>query len=130
VNVINREYSDIHDVVRERVDGNCVTRSLVLCICFVDRCLSFCTCSFGHCIVCSFSIYRFWLPPFGILYIQILITSLWNLRYTDADYLFGIFKLFLSIWLSCLGTLIPPKILNVSTTLSLDLERTWRLFAL
>ena len=25
-----------------------VTRSLVLCVCFVDRCLSFCTFSFGH----------------------------------------------------------------------------------
>jgi len=27
------------------------TRSLVLCVCFVDRCLSFCTFSFGHCVV-------------------------------------------------------------------------------
>ena len=45
-----------------------VTRSLVLCVCFVDRCLSFCTFSFGHCVVCSF---------------------------TDSDYHFGIFKLFL-----------------------------------
>ena len=26
-----------------------VTRSLVLCVCFVDRCLSFCPWSFGHC---------------------------------------------------------------------------------
>jgi hypothetical protein len=29
-----------------------VARSLVLCVCFVDRCLSFCTFSFGHCVVC------------------------------------------------------------------------------
>jgi len=29
----------------------------------VDRCLSFCTFSFGHCVVYSSSIYRFWLPP-------------------------------------------------------------------
>ena len=36
-----------------------VTRSLVLCVCFVDRCLSFCTFSFGHCDVCSSSIYEF-----------------------------------------------------------------------
>jgi hypothetical protein len=43
-----------------------VTRSLVLYVCFVDRCLSFCTFSFGHCVVCSSSIYGFWLPPFGI----------------------------------------------------------------
>jgi hypothetical protein len=32
------------------------TRSLVLCVCFVDRCLSFCSFSFGHCVVCSSSI--------------------------------------------------------------------------
>jgi hypothetical protein len=36
-----------------------VTRSLVLYVCFVDRCLSFCTFSFGHCVVCFFSIYGF-----------------------------------------------------------------------
>jgi hypothetical protein len=44
-----------------------VTRCLVLCVCFVDRCLSFCTISFGHCVVCSSSIY-------------------------DSDYTCGIFK--------------------------------------
>jgi hypothetical protein len=38
-----------------------VTQYLVLCVCFVDRCLSFCTFSFGHCVVCS-SIYGFGLP--------------------------------------------------------------------
>ena len=43
------------------ISGVCVTRSLVLYVCFVDRCLSFCTFSFGHCVVCS-SIYGFWLP--------------------------------------------------------------------
>jgi hypothetical protein len=48
---------------------------------------------FGHCVVCSSSIYGFWLPPFGIF--RILIT-LWYLRYTDSDYPFGIFKLFTS----------------------------------
>jgi hypothetical protein len=36
-----------------------VTRSLVLYVCFVDRCLSFCTFSFGYCVVCSSSIYGF-----------------------------------------------------------------------
>jgi len=30
-------------------------------LCFVDRCLSFCTFSFYHCVVCSSSIYVFWL---------------------------------------------------------------------
>ena len=39
-----------------------VTRSLVLCVCFVDRWLSFCLFSFGHGFVCSSSIYRFWWP--------------------------------------------------------------------
>jgi hypothetical protein len=42
-----------------------VTQSLVLYVCFVDRCLSFCTSSFGHCVVCSSSIYLF--PQCGIL---------------------------------------------------------------
>ena len=45
-----------------------VTRSLVVYVCFVDRCLSFCTFSFGHCVVCS---------------------------YTDSDCPCSIFKLFL-----------------------------------
>jgi len=45
------------------------TQCLVLSVCFVDRCLSFWVFSFGHCIVCSFSI-------------------------TASDYLFAIFKLF------------------------------------
>jgi hypothetical protein len=60
---------------------------------------------FGHCVVCSSLIYRFWLPPFGIFWplcclfffdLQILITSLWYLLaivlfvllwFTDSDYL-------------------------------------------
>ena len=37
-----------------------VTRSLVLYVCFVDLCLSFCTFfSFGYCVVCSSSICGF-----------------------------------------------------------------------
>ena len=36
-----------------------VTRSLVLYVCFVVRCLSFCTFSFDHCVFCSSSIYGF-----------------------------------------------------------------------
>jgi hypothetical protein len=47
-----------------------VTRSLVLCVCYVDRCLAFYTFSFGHCVVCSFSIYGVWLP---LWYLQILL---------------------------------------------------------
>ena len=47
-----------------------VTRSLVLYVCFVDRCLSLCT--FGHCVVCPCSIYGFWLP---FWYLQTLLTG-------------------------------------------------------
>ena len=42
-----------------------VARSLAWCVCFVDCCLSVCAFSFGHCVVCSSSIYGFWFP-FGI----------------------------------------------------------------
>ena len=49
-----------------------VTRSLVLCVCFVDRCLSFYTFSFAHCFVCSSSIYWFWLP---LWYLQNLLSE-------------------------------------------------------
>ena len=38
-----------------------IIRSLILCVCFVDRSLSFCIFSFGHCVVCP-SIFGFWLP--------------------------------------------------------------------
>ena len=41
---------------------------------FVDGCLSFCPFSSGHCVVCS------------------------SLIYTDSDYPFGFFKLFLCTW--------------------------------
>jgi hypothetical protein len=57
--------------VQPGFSGVCVTRSLVLCVCFVDRCLSFCNFSFGHCVVCS-SIYGFWLP---IWYLQARLTA-------------------------------------------------------
>jgi hypothetical protein len=52
-----------------------VTRSLVICVCFVYRCLSFCTFSFSNCVVCSSPIYRFWLP---LWYLQTLLQVLWN----------------------------------------------------
>ena len=50
--------------------GVLVTRSL--CVYFVDRCLSFCTFSFDHCVVCSSSTYVFWLP---LWYLQILLSK-------------------------------------------------------
>ena len=51
--------------------GDRATRSLVLCVCFVDRRLSFC--------------------PFLVIVLSVL------LRFTDSDYPFIIFKLFLSL---------------------------------
>jgi hypothetical protein len=59
-----------------------VTRSLVLYVCFVDRCLSFCTFSFGYYVVCSSSIYRFWLP---LWYLQTLLTTvLFFMKWTEV----------------------------------------------
>jgi hypothetical protein len=65
--------------------GVCVIRSLVLCVCFVDRCLSFCPFSFDHCVVCP-SIYGFWLP---LWYLQTLlkpVTFLWLSQSQDMDF--------------------------------------------
>ena len=55
--------------------GDRVTWTLVLCVCFVDRCLSFCPFSFSHCVVCS-SIYEFSLPLWYLqtLHIYVCIT--------------------------------------------------------
>jgi len=52
-------------------NGVRVTQTLILCVCFVEYCLSFCPFSFGHCVVYSSSI-------------------------TDYDYSFGIFNLFIA----------------------------------
>ena len=61
-------------------NGVRVTRSLVLYVCFVDRCLSFCTFSFGHCVVCSSSIYGFWFP---LWYLQTLLNIYKWTTYSD-----------------------------------------------
>ena len=45
--------------------------ALVLCLCFVDRCLSVCTFPFGRCVVCP-SIYGFWIP---LWYLQTLLKT-------------------------------------------------------
>ena len=60
-----------------------VTRSLTLCVCFVDRCLSFCPFYFCHCVVCSSSIYGFWLPLWYLLATVLSVL----LRSMDSDYL-------------------------------------------
>jgi len=49
-----------------------VTRSLVLCVCFVDRCLSFCIFFLCQCIIYSSLIYQYWLPH---LFLQPLLHS-------------------------------------------------------
>ena len=78
-----------------------VTRSLVLYVCFVDRCLSFCPFSFGHCVVCSSSIYGFWLP--------LLVSS-------NSSYLFNMVEHY---FLNCCCLLI----LVYDSTLPLNLAR-------
>ena len=50
-----------------------VTLSLVLYVCFVDRCLSFCIFSFDHCFICSSSLCGFWLP---LWYLQTLLAPI------------------------------------------------------
>ena len=57
--------------------------------------------SFGHCVVCSSSIYGFWLPLWYLLPNVLSVL----LRYTDSDYPFGIFKLCIwnaFVWKTCL----------------------------
>jgi hypothetical protein len=49
-----------------------INRSLDIYVWFVYRCLSFCIFSFGHCVVCSSSIYGFWLP---LWYLQTLLST-------------------------------------------------------
>ena len=68
-----------------------VTRSLVLWVCFVDRYLSFCTFYFGHCVVCSYSIYGFWII-FGIfkrfIYFIISVIKLAEHHHLTLKYLY------------------------------------------
>ena len=60
--------------------------------------------SFGHCVVCSFLIYWFWLPLWYLL--AIVLSDL--LRFTDSDYTFGIF------WPLCCLTFFDLQILITS----------------
>ena len=55
------------------VSGVRGTWSLVLYVCFVDHCWSFCPFSFGHCVVCPSSIYGFRLPCW---YLQTLLREI------------------------------------------------------
>ena len=73
-----------------------VTRSLVLYVCFVDRCLSLCTFSFGHCVVCSSSIYGFWLP---LWYLQTLLLVISNQHISPDVYFSTIFQYYMAVQL-------------------------------
>ena len=57
VPLVEQELLTLPEHMRSRpvFSGVPVPRSLDLCVCFVNRCLSFC-------VVCSSSIYGFWLP--------------------------------------------------------------------
>ena len=78
------------------LSGVCVIRSLVLYVCFVDRCLSFCSFSFGHCVVCSSSIYWFWLP---LWYLQTLLVLLFFFFWPLCSlFFFDLLILITSLW--------------------------------
>ena len=65
-------------------NGFRVARSLVLYVCFVDCCLSFCTFPFGHCVVCSSSIYGFWLSLWYLQTLQCIKPGQWAIIYLCA----------------------------------------------
>ena len=89
--------------------------SLVLCVWFVDRCLSLCTFSFGHFVVCSSLIYGFWLPfwCFVVIVLSVL------LRYTDSDYPFGILWSLSCVFFLDMRILITPLVSSNSSCIKL-----------
>ena len=62
--------------------------------------------SFGHCVVCSSMIYRFWLHPWYLLVI-VLSVLLW---YTDSDYSLGIFWPLCCLFFYDIQILITPLV--------------------
>jgi hypothetical protein len=62
--------------------------------------------SFGHCVVCSSSIYGFWLPLWYLLAIVLSVL----LRYTDSDYPFGIFWPLCCLFFFDIRILITPLV--------------------
>ena len=69
---------------------------IVSCVVFVDRWLSFCPFSFGHCVVSPCQVYGFWLSLWYLQTFHVLFDIVLSvlLRFTAFDYPFGIFKLF------------------------------------
>jgi hypothetical protein len=75
------------------------------CLSFFDlRILITSLVSFGHCVVCPSSIYGFWLPLWYLLAVVLSVL----LRFTDSDYLFGIF------WPLCCQSFFDLRILITS----------------
>ena len=82
--------------------NNCSTDwSFPLSLCFVDRCLSFCSFSFGHCVVCSSSIYRLWLP---LWYLQTLLVNILEFKQILWSFFTSIYLseyILYSVWFVC-----------------------------
>ena len=57
--------------------------------------------SFDHCVVCSSSIYGFWLPLWCLQTLLLTIVLFVHLRYMDSDYPFDVFKLFFDHYFVC-----------------------------
>ena len=77
------------------------------CLFFFDiRILITLVVSFGHCVVCSSSIYGFWLPLWYLLVIVLFVL----LRYTDSDYPCGIFWPLCCLFFFDIRILIAPLV--------------------
>jgi hypothetical protein len=110
------------------------TRSLVLYICFVDRCLSFWLFLFGHCVVCSSSMYGFWLPlwylqtlMFCRLWFVLFILLLYVLWLTASGYPVGIlnFSIYNRCFLLIFIVWLKSEIQTVNINTNLTDNRRW-----
>jgi hypothetical protein len=74
----DREIFEVMTLILPVLSGARVTRSLVLYVNFVARCLSFSTFSFGHYVVCSSSIYMDSDCPFDIFKLFLQHSQIWT----------------------------------------------------
>ena len=72
--------------------------------------------SFDHCVVCSSSIYGFWLPLWCLQSLLLIIVLCVLLRYNDSGCPFGVFKLF--FWPLCCLFVFDIKILTTPVVVS------------
>ena len=100
-----------------------VTRYLVLYVCFVDHCLSFCPFSFGHCVVCSSLIYGFWLP---LWYLQTLLYKV-NTFVSNVNPRFPLVQdiIFIRIWIKKVFIRIWIKNISKQIDTWLNLNCMW-----